>query len=196
MSNDTAECGCEGHADNFGECRYPGVMAELARKSKDLRAWEQDAKAAIARAEAAEGRIEQLLSESQRGWSLAEVYRREREDLRAKLAAASLKLDEAGGRLDAFEDRAIAAEADNAALVKTVECLLASAFPHPTEHPSMFKAWRAAEAALASPHPGAALMADVREAHRLLMGMPTCEECSENRENAIRALRRPFAGKP
>lgn len=36
MSNDTAECGCEGHADNFGDCKYPKVIAALKSVIQDL----------------------------------------------------------------------------------------------------------------------------------------------------------------
>lgn len=31
MSNDIAECGCEGHAENFLNCQYPFVKARLDR---------------------------------------------------------------------------------------------------------------------------------------------------------------------
>jgi len=35
MSNDTAECGCEGHADNFGDCKYPALKAKLDQVTAD-----------------------------------------------------------------------------------------------------------------------------------------------------------------
>jgi hypothetical protein len=31
VSNDTMPCGCEGHMDNVGLCRYPALEAEVAR---------------------------------------------------------------------------------------------------------------------------------------------------------------------
>lgn len=39
--------------------------------------------------------------------------------------------------------------AANVALSEAIRVLLASAFPHSTEHPSMFRAWRNAEVVLA-----------------------------------------------
>lgn len=31
MSNDTADCGCEGHLENFEGCKYPALIAEVER---------------------------------------------------------------------------------------------------------------------------------------------------------------------
>lgn len=38
MSNDTAECGCEGHVENFSECKYPALLERVRRLEDDLAA--------------------------------------------------------------------------------------------------------------------------------------------------------------
>jgi cell division protein FtsB len=37
MSNDRAECGCEGHYENFDDCKYPAALATIAELRKALK---------------------------------------------------------------------------------------------------------------------------------------------------------------
>lgn len=37
MSNDTAPCGCEGHASNFEKCKYPILKATVERAAGEAR---------------------------------------------------------------------------------------------------------------------------------------------------------------
>lgn len=37
MSNDTAECGCEGHCENFEACKYPAAKKELKEAQRRLK---------------------------------------------------------------------------------------------------------------------------------------------------------------
>lgn len=36
MSNDTAECGCEGHVENFDACKYPALLERVRRLEEAL----------------------------------------------------------------------------------------------------------------------------------------------------------------
>lgn len=47
MSNDTTECGCEGHVENFGDCKYPTLKAENERLRAALDVLERCAKKAL-----------------------------------------------------------------------------------------------------------------------------------------------------
>ncbi len=129
-------------------------------------------------------------------------------DLRAKLATASYELAHANAELAAarkfdtlkkLSDRAIAAEADNAALVAALEWACNTL--HETVESKVFddgalrEAFDIARHALASPHPGAALLEAVRfivsEFDAYYLGHRPVARLGK----AIDALR-PFVGKP
>ncbi len=150
--------------------------------------------AAIARAEAAEQLAKENLSFVEVLRASNESISVERDDLRAKLAATEYELAHADAELAAarkfdmlkeLSDRAIAAEADNAALVKALNAL-ANTLDE--------SAYTEARAALASPHPGAELLEAVWLAWDVLTDVHVTNGADlDSINHAVSALR-PWAG--
>lgn len=65
--------------------------------------------------------------------------------------------------LAAIESERTQARADVAELVESLRTMLASAYPHPTEHPTMTEAWKIANAALAKHSEANSFQGDSRE---------------------------------
>jgi len=42
MSNDTAECGCEGHVSNFDACKYPALLNRVAVLEQEVARWKAE----------------------------------------------------------------------------------------------------------------------------------------------------------
>lgn len=108
MSNDTMPCGCEGHMDNLGLCRFPALEAELAAERE-----------ARQRAEAELARVQGL---PELEWAQAAAVIMQGLALHARTDHPAAKrmadaLDRAKTYVDRLKQRAERSEADNAAWV-------------------------------------------------------------------------------